>query len=97
MSDQLLNKRVSKYFDGEAFKGTIISVDVGGDKGEYSGKLLYHIKYDDSDEEDVSTEELQQDFMFLDESDNQTKSTMIQTVRTPVTAVRTPVTTDERQ
>ena len=43
MSDPLLNKRISKAFDREEFAGTITSVDAGGNKGEYAGKILHHI------------------------------------------------------
>jgi len=55
---------VAKYFDGQRFTGSVVSVERQVEKPQLSGgsskRLLYHIKYSDGDEEDVFLYELKE-------------------------------------
>lgn len=60
---QIIGTEVAKRFEGKMFKGTVVAVEREEDKPITSGptirsKFLYHIKYEDGDEEDVDLQEL---------------------------------------
>ena len=44
---------VAKMFGGELFRGSIVNVD----EDAHDGTVLYHIKYQDEDREDLSLKE----------------------------------------
>lgn len=54
LRDPLVNRRVKKWFNGFPYAGTIVGVD----RHVLSGEVAYHIRYDDSDEEHVSAQEV---------------------------------------
>ena len=48
-----MGTEVAKVFDGELFRGVIVDVD----EDEGDGTVLYHIKYEDDDQEDLSVKD----------------------------------------
>eukprot|EP00938_MAST-03A_sp_MAST-3A-sp1_P006639 g6639.t1 len=67
-----IGSRVKKLFDGVPFEGTVMSIDYEGK----TGQVLYHIRYDDGDEEDVSATELKYISIGNDEEEKKKKETM---------------------
>ena len=47
--------RLQKFFDGECYAGTVVSSDVC----KNTGKKMWHVRYDDGDEEDLFEEEIE--------------------------------------
>ena len=48
-----MGTEVAKVFDGALFRGVIVYVD----EDESDGTVLYHIKYEDDDQEDLSVKD----------------------------------------
>lgn len=56
-ADNLIGVRVAKYFDTELFLGGVVEVDSAEDSDDEEEKL-FHVLYDDGDEEDFDSEQL---------------------------------------
>ena len=48
-----MGSQVAKVFGGELFRGSIVDVD----EDEGDGTVLYHIEYEDEDQEDLSSKD----------------------------------------
>ena len=48
-----MGTQVTKVFGGELFRGSIVDVD----EDEGDGTVLYHIEYEDEDQEDLSSKD----------------------------------------
>jgi len=48
-----VGSQVAKVFGGELFRGSIVDVD----EDEGDGTVLYHIEYEDEDQEDLSSKD----------------------------------------
>ena len=48
-----MGTQVAKVFGGELFRGSIVDVD----EDEGDGTVLYHIEYEDEDQEDLSSKD----------------------------------------
>ena len=53
--------KVMKLFSGDPYRGTVSTIDID----EKTGKQLFHIKYDDSDEEDLELDECRRVIGFI--------------------------------
>lgn len=61
---KIIGLRVKKKFDGVTYYGRITAIDTEMTDNEEKGRKLYHIVYDDGDEEDVYTPEIKRIVIF---------------------------------